>query len=49
VPVAFGVLTTLTEEQAAERAADTPDNKGREAALAAIEMATLLRRLWQPL
>lgn len=49
VPVAFGVLTTLTDEQAAERAADNPHNKGREAALAAIEMATLLRRLWQPL
>jgi 6,7-dimethyl-8-ribityllumazine synthase len=49
VPVAFGVLTTLTDEQAAERSADNPDNKGREAALAAIEMATLLRRLWQPL
>jgi 6,7-dimethyl-8-ribityllumazine synthase len=49
VPVAFGVLTTLTDEQAAERAADDPNNKGREAALAAVEMATLLRRLWQPL
>ena len=49
VPVAFGVLTTLTDEQAAERAADDPNNKGREAALAAIEMATLLRRMWQPL
>ena len=49
VPVAFGVLTTLTDEQAAERAADNQHNKGREAALAAIEMATLLRRLWQPL
>ena len=49
VPVAFGVLTTVTDEQAAERAADNPNNKGREAALAAIEMATLLRRLWQPL
>ena len=49
VPVAFGVLTTLTDAQAAERAADNPNNKGREAALAAIEMATLLRRLWQPL
>jgi 6,7-dimethyl-8-ribityllumazine synthase len=45
IPVAFGVLTTLTEEQAAVRAADGPDNKGREAALAAIEMATLWRRL----
>ena len=49
VPVAFGVLTTLTDEQAIERSKDNPDNKGREAALAAIEMATLLRRLWQPL
>jgi 6,7-dimethyl-8-ribityllumazine synthase len=49
VPVAFGVLTTLTDEQAAARAADDSNNKGREAALAAIEMATLLRRLWQPL
>ena len=49
VPVAFGVLTTLTDEQAAERATDDPSNKGREAALAAIEMATLLRRMWQPL
>lgn len=49
VPVAFGVLTTLTDEQAAARATDDSNNKGREAALAAIEMATLLRRLWQPL
>ena len=45
VPVTFGVLTTLTEEQALERAADGPENKGREAALAAVEMASLLRRL----
>jgi len=45
VPIAFGVLTTLTDEQAAARAADNDENKGREAALAAIEMATLLRRL----
>jgi 6,7-dimethyl-8-ribityllumazine synthase len=45
VPVAFGVLTTLTDEQAAARAADGPENKGREAALAAIEMATLWRRI----
>jgi 6,7-dimethyl-8-ribityllumazine synthase len=41
VPVAFGLLTTLTDEQAAARAADDDANKGREAALAAIEMATL--------
>jgi 6,7-dimethyl-8-ribityllumazine synthase len=45
VPMALGVLTTLTEEQAMARAADGPDNKGREAALAAVEMATLFRRL----
>jgi 6,7-dimethyl-8-ribityllumazine synthase len=45
VPMAFGVLTALTEEQAQARAADGPDNKGHEAALAAVEMATLFRRL----
>ena len=45
VPIALGVLTTLTEEQAAARAADGPGNKGREAALAAVEMATLFRQL----
>jgi 6,7-dimethyl-8-ribityllumazine synthase len=45
VPMALGVLTTLDEEQAMARAADGPDNKGREAAFAAVEMATLLREL----
>ena len=45
VPMALGVLTTLTEEQALERAADGDANKGREAAFAAVEMATLFRRL----
>ena len=45
VPMALGVLTTLTEEQAGARAADGPGNKGREAALAAVEMATLFRLL----
>lgn len=45
VPVTFGVLTTLTEEQAVARAADGPDNKGREAALAAVEMSGLVREL----
>jgi 6,7-dimethyl-8-ribityllumazine synthase len=45
VPVAFGVLTTLTEAQAEERAVLGPANKGREAALAGVEMATLLRRV----
>jgi 6,7-dimethyl-8-ribityllumazine synthase len=45
VPVSFGVLTTLTDEQAAERAAPGPGNKGREAALAALEMVRLLRAM----
>jgi 6,7-dimethyl-8-ribityllumazine synthase len=45
VPVAFGVLTTLTDAQAAERAAPGPANKGREAAAAALEMTRLLRRI----
>ena len=45
VPVTFGVLTTLTDEQAEQRAAPGPENKGREAALAALEMATLLSRI----
>jgi 6,7-dimethyl-8-ribityllumazine synthase len=44
VPIAFGVLTALTDEQAAARSGEGPDNKGREAALAAIEMATLFRQ-----
>jgi len=45
VPVTFGVLTTLTEAQAEARASDGPDNKGREAALAAVEMVALLRQV----
>ena len=45
VPMAFGVLTTDSVEQAVERAAAGPANKGREAAEAAIEMATLFRSL----
>jgi 6,7-dimethyl-8-ribityllumazine synthase len=45
VPIALGVLTTLTEEQALARSADGPENKGREAAQAAVEMATLFRHL----
>jgi 6,7-dimethyl-8-ribityllumazine synthase len=43
VPVTFGVLTTLTDEQALARARTGPENKGHEAALAAVEMAGLLR------
>jgi len=45
VPMAFGVLTTLTEEQAVERSSAGADNKGREAAAAAVEMAKLFRTL----
>jgi 6,7-dimethyl-8-ribityllumazine synthase len=45
VPIAFGVLTTLTDEQAAARSAPGPENKGREAARAAIDMAILLRSI----
>ena len=45
VPMSFGVLTTDSEEQARARAGAGPDNKGFEAAAAAIEMARLFRTL----
>ena len=45
VPVAFGVLTTNTLEQAIDRAGLKSGNKGFEAGLAAIEMAQLSRKL----
>lgn len=48
VPMAFGVLTTDTEAQARARAGDGRDNKGFEAAAAAIEMAGLFRMLRAP-
>jgi 6,7-dimethyl-8-ribityllumazine synthase len=41
VPMAFGVLTTNSVEEALQRAAADESNKGREAALAALEMARL--------
>lgn len=44
VPIALGVLTTENLEQALARAGTGRDNKGFEAALAALEMANLLRR-----
>ena len=44
VPLAFGVLTTDTLEQAIERAGAKSGNKGAEAALAAVEMANLLKK-----
>ncbi|AGA89083.1 6,7-dimethyl-8-ribityllumazine synthase [Thioflavicoccus mobilis 8321] len=45
IPVAFGVLTVDTIEQAIERAGTKAGNKGAEAALSAIEMVSLLRAL----
>jgi 6,7-dimethyl-8-ribityllumazine synthase len=45
LPVAFGVLTCDTTEQARERAGGKAGNKGWEAALAALEMADLFARL----
>lgn len=45
MPVTFGVLTTETLEQAIERAGTKAGNKGAEAAVAALEMANLLRTL----
>lgn len=42
-PVAFGVLTTDSIEQAIERAGTKAGNKGWDAALSAVEMANLLR------
>ncbi|MGH9033377.1 MAG: 6,7-dimethyl-8-ribityllumazine synthase [Acidimicrobiia bacterium] len=45
VPVIFGVLTTDDVEQAMDRAGGSEGNKGREAALTAIEMVDLLRQL----
>lgn len=45
VPVTFGVLTTDTIEQAIERSGTKAGNKGFDAAMAAIEMANLLRSM----
>lgn len=44
-PIAFGVITVNTYEQAVERSSPGTSNKGWEAALAAIEMANLWRAL----
>lgn len=48
LPVIFGVLTTDTIEQAIERAGTKAGNKGFEAAVTAIEMASLMRELPDP-
>lgn len=45
IPVAFGVLTVDTIEQAIERAGTKAGNKGGEAALSAIEMVNLIKEL----
>ena len=45
VPISFGVLTTNNVEQAMERAGTKTENKGFEAALTAIEMASLNREI----
>lgn len=45
IPVAFGVLTTDTWEQAVERSGGKLGNKGAEAALAAVETSNLLKEL----
>ncbi len=45
VPCAFGILTTDTIEQAIERAGTKMGNKGWEAAVSAVEMATVLTQL----
>lgn len=45
VPVGFGLLTVVKEAQALARSAPGPDNKGAEAARAAVAMVHVLRRL----
>ena len=45
IPVLFGVLTTENLEQAIARSSSGSSNKGRETALAAVEMATLYKKL----
>lgn len=48
VPMAFGILTTDSVEQAVERAGPGPTNKGYEAAMAALEMAGVAAALEAP-
>lgn len=45
IPVAFGIITADNLEQAIERAGTKSGNKGKDAALSAIEMANLLKKL----
>ena len=48
LPVTFGVLTTQTLEQAEARSGGAHGNKGEDAALAAVELANLLRQIRAP-
>jgi 6,7-dimethyl-8-ribityllumazine synthase len=48
VPMAFGILTTNSVEEALARAGDGSGNKGHEAAVAAIEMASIVAQLTEP-
>ncbi|MCY3731219.1 MAG: 6,7-dimethyl-8-ribityllumazine synthase [Rhodospirillaceae bacterium] len=45
VPMTFGVLTTNSLDEAVARAGDGPSNKGREAALAAVQLANVIGSL----
>ena len=48
VPITFGILTTNSVEEALARAGEGPTNKGHEAAVAAIEMASVAAQLTRP-
>ena len=48
VPISFGILTTNSAEEAIARAGEGPANKGHEAAVAAIEMASVAAQLTRP-
>ena len=48
VPISFGILTTNSVEEAMARAGEGPTNKGHEAAVAAIEMASVAAQLTRP-
>ncbi|MCP1274893.1 6,7-dimethyl-8-ribityllumazine synthase [Gluconobacter albidus] len=45
VPIAFGILTTYTEQQAVDRSREDAENKGREAAAACVESLAFLRNV----
>lgn len=47
IPIAFGILTTYTDEQAKARSGDDASNKGREAAAACLETVLTLRGIRQ--